>query len=247
MRRATLMCSTAVMIVASLPPGNAGAPAASPVYFFQGVPGRLLDFCIDGVEMATAVSFDSIEHAVTFAPSTTKHWYSLREPARGACDGALVDEGSFYAYGGDRVIVLAHQWSDGSARSEPQWLPARPRIRRGETRFVVGHYAAAPRLRMAIDGTRIKHLGLHSGGPSYLFRGYAAGTHTFAFRTKASRELIVRRALSMPKGVEFLLVIYGDRASGYGLRVFSRKVGVRQVGGSVSVDRGRPVMSRLPS
>jgi len=237
MKQLSLICSTFVAIVASAIAGHAvgspeiagadAGPAASSVYFFQGVPDQRLDLCVDGIEMASAATFDSMAHAVTLAPSSTRHRYSLRKAARGACDGALVDEGWFYAFGGDQVIVMAHQWRDGTARSEPLWLPAQPAVRHGETRFVVGNYAAAPRLLMAVDGKRIKHLELDSGGPSYLFRGYAARKHTFTFRMRDTRELVVRRTLWMPQGVEFLIVIYGGHDSGYRLRVFSRTVGVR--------------------
>lgn len=226
-KRFFLICSTAVMFLAPTIVVHADAPPASKVYFFQAVAGRRLDLCIDGRELATAVVFDSMEHAVTLPSSSMKHRYKLREPASGACDGAIVDEGWFYAFDGDRVIVMAHQWRDGSTQAEPLWLPTRPLVRQGQTRFVVGHYAAAPRLRMTVDGKRIEDLSLHSGGPSYLFKGYAAGEHTFTFRRKDTRERVLRRTLSMPQGVEFLLVIYGDPASGYRLRVFSRSVGAR--------------------
>ena len=237
MKQLLLICSTAVLVGASTIAGHAAGspsitgdaagPAASSVYFFQGVPDRRLDLCIDGVELASGATFDSMVHTVTLAPSSTKHQYTLRNVARGACDGAIVDKGWFYAFGGDQVIVMAHQWRDGTARSEPLWLPARPAVRQRETRFVVGNYSTAPRLLMAVDGKRIKHLVLDSGGPSYLFRGYAARKHTFTFRMKDTRELVVRRTLWMPQGVEFLIVIYGGHDSGYRLRVFSRTVGVR--------------------
>ena len=163
---------------------------------------------------------------MTLPASSTSHRYKLREPARGACDGTLVDEGSFYAFDGDWVIVMAHPGRDGTARSEPLWLPAHPQVRRGQTRFVIGNYAAAPGLRMTVDGERIDHLMLRSGGPTYLFKGYPAGKHTFTLRTK-DRRRVLRQTLTMPEGVEFLLVLYGDRSTGYGLRVFSRTVGVR--------------------
>lgn len=225
------------MTVASATSGSAASPAASEIFFFQGVPDRRLDLCIDGIELATAVGFRTTVHAVTVPSSSMIHRYKLREPARGACDGALVDEGRFYAFGGDQVIVVAHQWKDGTARSEPLWLPARPTVRRGETRFVIGHYAAAPRVRLAIDGRRIEHLFLRNGGPRFMFRGYRDGEHTFTVRTKDTRERVVRRTLQMLEGVEFLLVIYGDREAGYRLRAFSRTVGVRSPGAIV---RPRP-------
>lgn len=231
MKRFTLICTaTAAMIVASTVPGHGEAPAASQVFFFQGVPDRRLDLCIDGLELATSASFRSTVHTVTLPSSSTRHHYSLRASTRGACDGAVIDRGWFYAFGGDQVIVLAHQWRDRTARSEPLWLPARPRVRRGETRFVIGHYAAATRLRMTIDGRPIRHLMLQNGGPRYLFKGYSVGMHTFAFRTKDTRERLVRRTFWMGKGVEFLLLIYGDPAAGYGMRVFSRWVGTRPCG-----------------
>jgi hypothetical protein len=226
MKRFALICTTAALIVAAPIAGHADAPAASMVFFFQGVPDRRLDLCIDGTEVATAVEFGSQEHTVTLPASSTSHRYKLREPARGACDGTLVDEGSFYAFGGDWVIVMAHQGRDGTARSEPLWLPARPQVRRGQTRFVIGNYAAVPGLRMTVDGERIDHLMLRSGGPTYLFKGYAAGKHIFTLRTK-DRRRVLRQTLTMPEGVEFLLVLYGDRSTGYGLRAFSRTVGIR--------------------
>lgn len=230
MKRLTLICATSVMVVASTIPGHGEAPAASQVFFFHGIPDRRLDLCIDGIELATSAEFRSTVHAVTLPSSSARHRFKLRQASRGACDGTLVDEGWFYAFGGDQVIVVAHQWRDRTARAEPLWLPAHPRVRRGQTRFVVGHYAAATKLRMTVDGKPIKRLLLQNGGPRYLFTGYDRGKHTFAFRTKDTRERVVRRTLWMPEGVEFLLVIYGDPTAGYALRVFSRRVGVRPCG-----------------
>lgn len=230
MKRFILVCTTLTMVGISPIAGHGDVPPASEVFYFQGVPGRWLDLCIDGIELGTAVEFRSMVHMVTLPSSSMKHRYKLRESARGACNGDIVDEGWFYAFGGDQVIVVAHQWRDGTPRSEPLWLPARPRVRRGETRFVIGHQAAAPRLRLAVDGKRIDHLLLQNGGPSYLFKGYSDGEHTFTFRTNDTRERIVRRTLSMPQGVEFLLVVYGDHSTGYRIRVLSRTVGVRHAG-----------------
>jgi hypothetical protein len=242
MKRFALICVTAATVVASTVPGHGSAPPASQVFFFQGVPDRLLDLCVEGLELATAVPFRRTVHAITLPSSNMRHQYRLRASTGGACDGAVIDKGWFYAFGGDQVIVAAHQWRDGTARSEPLWLPTRPRIRRGETRFVIGHYAAATRLRMTVDGKPIKDLLLQNGGPRYLFKGYGVGSHTFAFRTKDTRDRLLRKTLWMRKGFEFLFVIYGDPVSGYGMRVFSRWVGTRPCG-----CRLRPSVTVAPS
>jgi hypothetical protein len=228
MKRFILICLAVSETIASTLVADGVVPPASEVFFFQGVPDERLDLCIDGSELATAVEFRSMVHAITLPSSATKHRYTIREPSGGACDGSILDAGRFYAYGGDQVIVMTHLGREGaSSRATPLWLPRHPPVRRGETRFVVGHFAVAPRVRLAIDGERVDYLTLKNGGSIYIFRNYVAGTHTFTLRTDDTRKRLARQTIWMPQGVEFLLVLYGSPAAGIRLQVFSRDVGVR--------------------
>ena len=229
MKRSAAILVALTVVLSGIHVAIGGTPPEVTTRFFQGIPGVEIDLCIDGVEVASSVAFETTVHGPSYPadpdPPFVAHSYEIREAAVGSCTGTLLDEDFFGVVNRDKNILLAYQAGNGSPRTWAYPMAWRPRVREGRTEFSIGPFAAAPKVHVGMDGHRL--LTLTADDSTYIFSQYHAGSHRFTVRDKATREVLATETIYMPEGVTWFLMFYGDATGGYGIRAFSRIVGVR--------------------
>jgi hypothetical protein len=232
MRRLVAILAVLAITVLDLGSAHGGPPPGVTTKFFQGLPGVEADLCIDGVEVASSVQYEATVDGPSYAADTDppyeEHTFEIRESAEGSCTGPILSGNAFGVFNRDEVILIAHALRQGSPGDEVTYVSRRPRVREGRTLFTIQHLAAAPKVSVTIDGHPLIRIEAGPrGGSSYIFNQFAAGRHTFVFKTPGTHEVFEVARLWMAEGKRWHLFLYGEPSSGYGVGTFSRRVGVR--------------------
>lgn len=214
--------ATATAMAGSIPAHASEAPEEFKLNVVHGVPGLVVDVCVNGAKAITDFQPGDVVSGVTLPEGA---YHLAVTPAGESCSAAILSTHAELEGGRFRNYTVV---ANLDAAGTPNLLLFRNATRKTEpglARLVVRHTADAPAVTVWADGARLNRGREFVWGESRRYNVPAGDYEVFVSLAGESDPVIGPAQLTLQAGFSYQVYAWGNAADGYAFAVVALQVG----------------------